>query len=128
MHHGCAGITPSSGSGFVEVEADDCVTMVQLATQKCLEKEALCNEFYLQLIKQTTDQPGTWKVTHTAYINMIGLTFTYTHAPTSQHHTNTTTLTPLTRGTNICTTLTYTIAGAYIWGYSLYAPDNSDMV
>lgn len=56
----CAGITPSSGSGFMEVEADDCVTMVQLATQKCLEKEALCNEFYLQLIKQTTDQPGSY--------------------------------------------------------------------
>ena len=52
------GITPSSGSGFMEVEADDCVTMVQLAIQKCLENEALCNEFYLQLIKQTTDQPG----------------------------------------------------------------------
>lgn len=31
--------------------------MVQLAIQKCLEKEALCNEFYLQLVKQTTDQP-----------------------------------------------------------------------
>lgn len=42
----------------MEVENDDCVTMVQLAIQKCLEKEALCNEFYLQLIKQTTDQPG----------------------------------------------------------------------
>ena len=54
-----AGITPSSGNGFPEVEADDCVTMVQLAAQKCLEKESLCNEFYLQLIKQTTDQPGT---------------------------------------------------------------------
>ena len=54
----CVGITPSSGSGFVEVESDDCVTMVQLTTQKCLEREALCNEFYLQLIKQTTDQPG----------------------------------------------------------------------
>ena len=24
---------------------------------KCLEKEALCNEFYMQLIKQSTDQP-----------------------------------------------------------------------
>lgn len=51
------GIVPSSGSGFEEVDPDDCVTMVQLAIQKCLEKEALCNEFYLQLIKQTTDQP-----------------------------------------------------------------------
>lgn len=53
-----AGIPPSNGSGFTEIEADDCVTMVQLATQKCLEKESICNEFYLQLIKQTTDQPG----------------------------------------------------------------------
>lgn len=51
------GISPSGGSGFDEVDPDDCVTMVQLAIQKCLEKEALCNEFYLQLIKQTTDQP-----------------------------------------------------------------------
>ena len=33
------------------------MSMVQLAIQKCLEKEALCNEFYLQLVKQTTDQP-----------------------------------------------------------------------
>ena len=31
--------------------------MVQLSIQKCLEKEAICNELYLQLIKQTTDQP-----------------------------------------------------------------------
>lgn len=51
------GISPSGGSGFEEVDPDDCVTMVQLAIQKCLEKESLCNEFYLQLIKQTTDQP-----------------------------------------------------------------------
>ena len=51
------GISPSGGSGFDEIDPDDCVTMVQLALQKCLEKEALCNEFYLQLIKQTTDQP-----------------------------------------------------------------------
>ena len=34
------------------------MTLVQLAIQKCLEKEALCNEFYLLLIKQTTEQPG----------------------------------------------------------------------
>lgn len=53
-----SGITPSSGSGFEEVEPEDCITMVQLAIQKCLEKESLCNEFYLQLVKQTTDQPG----------------------------------------------------------------------
>jgi myosin-7 len=52
-----SGISPSGGSGFEEVDPDDCVTMVQLAIQKCLEREALCNEFYLQLIKQTTDQP-----------------------------------------------------------------------
>ena len=53
-----AGIPPSNGTGFEEVDPEDCVTMVQLAVHKCLEKEALCNEFYLQLIKQTTDQPG----------------------------------------------------------------------
>ena len=51
------GITPSSGSGFDEIDPEDCVSMVQLAIHKCLEKEALCNEFCLQLIKQTTDQP-----------------------------------------------------------------------
>ena len=51
------GISPSGGNRFEEVDPDDCVTMVQLAIQKCLEKEALCNEFYLQLIKQTTEQP-----------------------------------------------------------------------
>ena len=54
-----AGIPPHNGKGFDEIDQDDCVTMVQLAIQKCIEKEAFCNEFYLQLIKQTTDQPGT---------------------------------------------------------------------
>lgn len=53
----CIGIGPSNGTGFDEIDPEDCISMVQLATQKCLEKEALCNEFYLQLIKQTTDQP-----------------------------------------------------------------------
>ena len=52
-----SGITPSNGNGFEEIDPEDCVSMVQLAIQKCLEREALCNEFYLQLIKQTTDQP-----------------------------------------------------------------------
>lgn len=53
-----AGITPSSGQGFEDVHPDDVVMLVQVAIQKCIEKEALCNEFYLQLIKQTTEQPG----------------------------------------------------------------------
>ena len=52
------GITPSSGQGFEDVDPDDVITMVQMAIQRCIEKEALCNEFYLQLIKQTTEQPG----------------------------------------------------------------------
>ena len=34
------------------------MTLVQMVIQKCLEKEAICNEFCLQLIKQTTEQPG----------------------------------------------------------------------
>ena len=79
-HFPPTGITPSGGVGFEEVDADDCVTMVQLAIQKCLEKEALCNEFYLQLIKQTTDQPGTRSAT-CKYLSVdsgivIGITFT----------------------------------------------------
>ena len=90
-----SGITPSSGSGFAEVESDDCVTMVQLAIQKCLEKEALCNEFYLQLIKQTTDQPGTHYTLHTVghahiqgymyvYLCVVYLcVYTYAHHPSS---------------------------------------------
>ncbi|KAL4238111.1 hypothetical protein ACF0H5_002823 [Mactra antiquata] len=35
----------------------DHVEMIQTVMQKCQEVEALCNEFYLQLIKQTTDHP-----------------------------------------------------------------------
>ena len=51
-----AGITSSGG-----FETDDDpmhVSMIQMVISKCLEKEVLCNEFYLQLVKQTTDQPG----------------------------------------------------------------------
>ena len=52
------GIASSSGEGFEGVNPEDLVTLVQVMLQKCLEKEAYCNEFYLQLLKQTTEQPG----------------------------------------------------------------------
>ncbi|XP_065184924.1 unconventional myosin heavy chain 6-like [Sycon ciliatum] len=45
-------------AGGFEMESDEQhMGMAQMVISKCLEKEALCNEFYLQLIKQTTDQP-----------------------------------------------------------------------
>ena len=37
------------------LQAMDLVIVVQALIIKCIEKEALCNELYLQLIKQTTD-------------------------------------------------------------------------
>ena len=37
---------------------EDHLTMMQNVTLKCLESDFLCNEFYLQLVKQTTDHPG----------------------------------------------------------------------
>lgn len=44
---------------YVVVDTDeDHVTMMQNVMQKCLENDLLCNEFYLQLVKQTTDHPG----------------------------------------------------------------------
>lgn len=47
-----------AGAGGVESEDDpEHVNLIQVAIQKCLEKEDVCNEFYLQLIKQTTDNP-----------------------------------------------------------------------
>ena len=51
------GIVSGDKSGF-ELDYEDAATLVQVVVAKCIEKEALCNEFYLQLIKQTTDQPG----------------------------------------------------------------------
>lgn len=32
--------------------------MVQNLMQRCLESDFVCNEFFLQLVKQTTDHPG----------------------------------------------------------------------
>eukprot|EP00036_Acanthoecidae_sp_10tr_P012400 CAMPEP_0206295594 /NCGR_PEP_ID=MMETSP0106_2-20121207/5245_1 /ASSEMBLY_ACC=CAM_ASM_000206 /TAXON_ID=81532 /ORGANISM="Acanthoeca-like sp., Strain 10tr" /LENGTH=2074 /DNA_ID=CAMNT_0053726249 /DNA_START=150 /DNA_END=6370 /DNA_ORIENTATION=- len=43
--------------GYEEPNDTGMVLMVQAVIQNCLEKEDICNEFYVQLIKQTTDQP-----------------------------------------------------------------------
>eukprot|EP00039_Didymoeca_costata_P024022 m.9005 g.9005 ORF g.9005 m.9005 type:complete len:2048 (+) comp3994_c0_seq1:287-6430(+) len=43
--------------GFLEPDDPGHILLVQNVIAKCLEKEDVCNEFYLQLIKQTTDQP-----------------------------------------------------------------------
>ncbi len=40
------------------LEDNDLITVVQTLITKCMESEELCNEFYLQLIKQTTDTPS----------------------------------------------------------------------
>ena len=60
LFHGTTflGIPPSGGNGFEDINPEDIMTLVQMVIQKCLEKEAICNEFCLQLIKQTTEQPG----------------------------------------------------------------------
>lgn len=44
-------------ASFVLAALDDMdlVVVVQTLITKCMENESLCNEFYLQLIKQTTD-------------------------------------------------------------------------
>ena len=49
-----SGLTSSPG---LELEDPSTEALVQMVIAKCLEKEALCNEFYMQLIKQSTDQP-----------------------------------------------------------------------
>lgn len=46
----------SSGGYAVDGERDH-ITLIQSVIQRCLDKEELCNEFYMQLIKQTTEQP-----------------------------------------------------------------------
>ena len=44
-----------SSSGGFEVESDpEHVVLIQNVVSRCLEKEDICNDFYLQLIKQTT--------------------------------------------------------------------------
>ena len=39
------------------LEDIDLVGVVQTLVTKCMESDEICNEFYLQLIKQTTDTP-----------------------------------------------------------------------
>ncbi|XP_074662295.1 pleckstrin homology domain-containing family H member 2-like [Tubulanus polymorphus] len=39
------------------LQGDDHLGVIQVLLNKCLESEDICNEFYLQLIKQTTDHP-----------------------------------------------------------------------
>lgn len=56
--HMCSGIAAGSGGSGFEMDQEDAITLVQLVVSKCLDREILCNELYLQLIKQTTDQPG----------------------------------------------------------------------
>ena len=50
-----AGLT-SSGGVDADGDPEHCV-LIQNVIGRCLEKEDICNEFYLQLIKQTTEQP-----------------------------------------------------------------------
>ncbi len=43
----------------------DLIVVVQTLITKCMENEDLCNEFYLQLIKMTTDTQAGKFFTHT---------------------------------------------------------------
>lgn len=46
-----------SSGGFEVPDDSTLVLLVQNVLGRCLEKEELCDEFFLQLIKQTTDVP-----------------------------------------------------------------------
>merc|ERR1719171_2977823 len=47
-----------ASSGGYSVDGDrDHIVLVQTVIQRCLDREELCNELYMQLIKQTTEQP-----------------------------------------------------------------------
>lgn len=51
------------------LEEADMAAVVQTLITKCMESDDLCNEFYLQLIKQTTDCfTGTFTTVQTRYI------------------------------------------------------------
>ena len=51
VYAGLAGSTQGD-----EVDPEN-INLVQVAISKCIEKEDVCNEFYLQIVKQTTDNP-----------------------------------------------------------------------
>lgn len=64
----------SQSGGFESEEDPERTTMVQMVIAKCLEKESLCNEFYLQLIKQTTDHPDPNSTVVCHYWQLMSLT------------------------------------------------------